>query len=382
MECEEVRPHLSAYVDGFLDPQIKSYVEEHVSTCKSCRQSLESLQVLVQELSDLKQVKAPDDFLEQVHIQMTKKSIFHTFMKKMFAPLRVKIPYPFTTAAAMAVLIFFIIHTPQMKKEKKDFNTLDEVREREEITDSHEMSRRSQKIETLGPTPDISKTKQLRDQNSKSPFAESAHAIKIKRTVPNVKGSSEVPDLSETLSFQKKDKIKAEAKLSADKAVEVVELYLKLKTDIPSDDTRLRPNHDRGIITSTEKDRPNAFPHSDDRTVPISTSHNMKQNILDQYQLKTNSAEMAEKPLEKSFTADGAFSNLKHIIGTLNGNILSAEYDQNTGQPKFLDAEIPSDQYGLFCDKLHELGTPQSPLPEIETRGIKCIRIRIRLIQS
>ena len=192
------------------------------------------------------------------------------------------------------------------------------------------------------------------------------------------------PDLNETVSFQENDEIKAKAGLSAAKAVEVVEFYLTLKTDIFSDSASMRPGQNRDTITAPEKNRLTALPHSVGRTVPMSTSREMKPNTLDQYQLKTDSAEMAEKPLENSFTAtaDGAFSKLKHIINSLNGNVLSAEYDRNTDQPRSLEAEIPAGQYRLFFEKLQELGTLQTSTPPIDATRLERIKIRIQLVYS
>ena len=381
MECEEVRPHLSAYVDGFLDPRIKGPVEEHLSTCTACRQSLESLQGLVQELNDLKQVKAPDDFLEQVHVRMKHGSGFHALMKKLFVPLRVKIPYQFAAAAAMTVLIFFIIHTPQMKKGMEDLKTLDEVHEPGEFVDSPALPRRSQKKEAQGPAPDVSKARQQGVPDSEIPYGGSARATKTEGTSPGVKGRPGLADLGERASFLEDEKIKAEAKLSAEESPEVVSLYLTLRRDIFSHHASLRSSHDRGIITAPEKDTSDSFSRSVGRAVSRPAARSTEPNRREKFQLKTDSTEMAARPLEKSITVEDAFSEIEHIIGTLNGKVLSKEYNPDTGQAEFLDAEIPSDQYGLFCDKLHELGTHQSPLPDIETRDTKLTRIRIHLIQ-
>ena len=382
MECEEVRPHLSAYVDGFLDPRIKGPVEEHVSTCKACRQSLESLQGLVQELNDLKQVKAPHDFLEQVHARMKQGPDIHALMKKLFLPLHVKIPYQFAAAAAMTVLIFFIIHTPQMKKEMEDFKALDEVHELGDFADSPEQPRLSRKKEAPAPAPDVSKARQPGDPDSDNRSGGSARAVKTEVTSPGIKGRPGLEHLSETTSFREDEKIKAKAERSAAASPEVVELYLTLGAKISSDNAILRSDYGRGLITAPEKDSPISFSRSVDRTVSRPASRSMEPGRREKYQMKTDSSETAAKPLEKSFTGEGAYSELKHLIVALNGKVQSTEYDPDTGQAKILDAEIPSDRYGLFCDKLHELGTPQSPWPEIETRATKLIRIRIYLIQS
>jgi hypothetical protein len=116
MECAEIRPRLSEYLDGILDHQTKGLVRKHLSECVACSEALESLQTLVQELGNLRPVKPPDDFLEQLHGRMAKRSGLRVLRKMLFVPFQVKIPLQFATAAAMGVLIFFIIRTPEIEK--------------------------------------------------------------------------------------------------------------------------------------------------------------------------------------------------------------------------------------------------------------------------
>ena len=126
MECVKIRLYFSEYLDGTLDEQIVNLVEDHVFTCRECRKVLSSLQSLVQDLGDLEQVKAPKEFLEQVHARMAKRFDIRSLIKTLFIPFRIKIPYQFAAAAAMAVLIFFIIHTPDIEKEMTGIPKLDE----------------------------------------------------------------------------------------------------------------------------------------------------------------------------------------------------------------------------------------------------------------
>ncbi len=117
MECAEIRPSLAEYLDNALDAQTRGLVEKHVLTCRACRETLESLQSVVQELGDLRPVKPPEDFIEQLHDRMAKRFSLKELTMRLFVPFRMKIPLQFATAAAMAVLIFFIIHTPESGKQ-------------------------------------------------------------------------------------------------------------------------------------------------------------------------------------------------------------------------------------------------------------------------
>ena len=115
MECVKIRGYFSEYLDGTLDEQTANLVEAHVETCRGCRKELGSLQSLVQELGNLEQIEAPKEFLEQLHARMAKRFDIRSLTRTLFIPFRINLPYRFAAAAAMAVLIFFIIHTPEIE---------------------------------------------------------------------------------------------------------------------------------------------------------------------------------------------------------------------------------------------------------------------------
>ena len=70
---------------------------------------------LVHDLQNLEAVKAPDDFLSQLHERMDRRFDFSAFISVLFRPFRIKIPLQLATAAVMALLIFTIVHTPQIE---------------------------------------------------------------------------------------------------------------------------------------------------------------------------------------------------------------------------------------------------------------------------
>lgn len=110
MECSEIKSLLSEYIDGTLDAETKELVDQHVLKCGHCRKELASLRALVQELGSLESVEPPKDFLDQLHRRLEKRSRFSSLVRRLFIPLRIKIPLQLAGAVAMAVLVFFVFH--------------------------------------------------------------------------------------------------------------------------------------------------------------------------------------------------------------------------------------------------------------------------------
>jgi predicted anti-sigma-YlaC factor YlaD len=51
MRCEKIRPYLSAYMDGEIDPDKKLEVEKHLADCETCRKEYQSF-VKLKEVTD------------------------------------------------------------------------------------------------------------------------------------------------------------------------------------------------------------------------------------------------------------------------------------------------------------------------------------------
>lgn len=120
MECATIKELLSEYMDDTLDPDTKARLEDHLVTCKGCTEELASLRALVQELSSLEPVEAPEDFIDKLRERMESRFQFRKILRMLFVPARIKIPLEFATVAVMAVLVFFIVHTQEAKKQFLD----------------------------------------------------------------------------------------------------------------------------------------------------------------------------------------------------------------------------------------------------------------------
>ena len=139
-DCSEIRTLLSEYLDDALDAKAKALTDEHLRSCPACREELDSLKALVKDLGSIESVRAPADFLDQLHKRMERPSRLSTLRDWLFYPLRVKIPLQLAGAAVMAFIIFSILPLQQSslklhskpEQEKKAGDTayyLDETKE-------------------------------------------------------------------------------------------------------------------------------------------------------------------------------------------------------------------------------------------------------------
>ena len=97
MECLRAKELLSDYLDGILDTRSAAQLEMHLLGCSGCRQQLDALKTLVSELNRLEPVKPPHDFIDQIHERLETGSGLNTLVKKLFFPLRIKIPLELAT---------------------------------------------------------------------------------------------------------------------------------------------------------------------------------------------------------------------------------------------------------------------------------------------
>jgi hypothetical protein len=110
MDCLRIRALLSQYIDDALDAPTKKTVQDHLAFCKACQAELTSLKTLVGELRSLEQIKAPDDFLEGVHKRISPAPRPKGLLKRLFFPLRIKIPLELAAAVAVAAMVVLVFN--------------------------------------------------------------------------------------------------------------------------------------------------------------------------------------------------------------------------------------------------------------------------------
>jgi hypothetical protein len=116
MRCVKIRRNLSAYIEKELDADTTNMVAQHLLSCNACKDAFNALHRLLQELSVMEKVKAPDDFLDSLQARIKKDSIFGGLARSLRVPSGVKFLLQFGAAAAMAGLLFFIVRSPEIKR--------------------------------------------------------------------------------------------------------------------------------------------------------------------------------------------------------------------------------------------------------------------------
>ncbi|MFC1973972.1 zf-HC2 domain-containing protein [Chloroflexota bacterium] len=74
-QCRKVQNKLSAYIDGILNTNNKSSVEQHLKECEICHRELESLKITVQLIRRMPQMSVPRSFavadIEPIRVNTT-----------------------------------------------------------------------------------------------------------------------------------------------------------------------------------------------------------------------------------------------------------------------------------------------------------------------
>jgi hypothetical protein len=120
MDCAGIQELLSEYIDGTLDVKTVQVVDEHLSVCVDCKETLASLRAMVEELNALEPMKAPADFLEKIHKRIEPRSDFSRFFKKLFVPFKIKIPLQLAAAATASILVVMVLNLQKSEYQKME----------------------------------------------------------------------------------------------------------------------------------------------------------------------------------------------------------------------------------------------------------------------
>lgn len=118
MDCQTVEKHLSAWLDGELDEAASEEVSTHIRGCYRCRAKAEALDQAAGHIRDLPRIAAPADFSEKLRQRLESGPAWKRFLKRVFTPFHIKIPVELAAAAAVGVLLFFVM-MPGGEKEQR-----------------------------------------------------------------------------------------------------------------------------------------------------------------------------------------------------------------------------------------------------------------------
>ena len=114
MECNDVQEKLSAYVEGIISHDEKMLIDEHLTLCQKCCESLADLKKTVEYINNLEDIEPPAWLTQKIMTRVKtevhqKKGIF----QKLFYPLHIKLPIEAVAVIVIAVTALYIFKTIQ-----------------------------------------------------------------------------------------------------------------------------------------------------------------------------------------------------------------------------------------------------------------------------
>ncbi|MBW2409183.1 MAG: DUF2275 domain-containing protein [Deltaproteobacteria bacterium] len=337
MRCSHAKELLSSYLDGRLDKESSIQLEEHLAGCDACRRQMDALAMLVNELRGLEPVKAPPDFLDQLHTRLDPRPRRRNLVKKLFHPLRIKIPLELASAAALALLIVAVIGI--QKEEKPIFQKPQVAVTRSTLEAEADSNRLSRPLEKAGPMP-----------TAKQHGGDRAET-KIKPIVLAMILKSGPPDrLGDTRIFEDAASESARGKA-----------------------TGLAESKDRSLTHFPKQKRADQRPAEDEIRERASV-----ESPSAAASLRQNEQEIKET---RRLNLDETLSRVHTLIRSLGGNIFSEKETVQLQDVKQITVAIPADRYSEFIDELRRIAPFQtSPPPPPMTTDQDSIRIHIRFI--
>jgi hypothetical protein len=121
MTCDEVRPLFSDVADARLAPAERAAWDAHLATCTECRREWASFQRTLGLLHELPRHRAPVGFIDRVMAAAHPVPWPRRLTRRLFVPLRVKLPLEATALVLVAVgAVYLAQRTPEMQEAMRD----------------------------------------------------------------------------------------------------------------------------------------------------------------------------------------------------------------------------------------------------------------------
>jgi hypothetical protein len=114
MECNDVQEKLSAYVEGIISPEERTLIDEHLTLCQKCCESLADLKKTVEYIHNLEDVEPPTWLTQKVIARIKSEAKSNKgLLQKLFYPLHIKLPIEAVAVIVIAVTALYIFKTIQ-----------------------------------------------------------------------------------------------------------------------------------------------------------------------------------------------------------------------------------------------------------------------------
>jgi anti-sigma factor RsiW len=73
IDCQHVWEHISAYIDGEVDAELRAKIDKHLETCEICSAVLDSTRNVVVLVADDRVFELPAGFSVRLHARLDKE---------------------------------------------------------------------------------------------------------------------------------------------------------------------------------------------------------------------------------------------------------------------------------------------------------------------
>lgn len=323
MKCDEIKTLLDEYLDGTLPEDIRETVKKHVQACPECKEELRFLKQYMKSVKTIATVKAPDDFLEELHRRINAPARTG-IIQKLFVPVKIKVPLEAAAVAALAVtgMLLFRPFATEIAEQK-----------------SGEPASRTAHLEE----------KDWREKSLARREKPSIHAADKDRTV--VEEAESTADVKVATATRDDSLKKREASRG-----EQMEITLFLKQNTVS----MAPPEMQDSVMSREK------------------ADTEQRKGLSSAKKEKPAAEriMGSAPAGKSQASTGSIAELAQ---SLDGRVIKKVVDEKTKADRQVVVEIPSRNYGQFMKGLSDMGEIQKQSKTDVPRQKGNIQIRMNI---
>jgi hypothetical protein len=348
MNDRHVRDKLSEYIDGMLSQEEASAVKEHLDRCPDCLEEYEETVKIIGHMNQMESLETPEFFVEKVHERIEKSKSLKRLVKRLFYPLRIKIPLELAGVAAAALLVIYIVGI----QGKQHVYELAYAQRSQPLTvlQEQKMERGAVLEEAITVSKKAQPALELQDEKMKK---------KDKRAVAE---EAAPPGTKEPPAFapQEKKLDKGERRVGAKE--EILRSKMVQETREPD------------------------FAHKDEqieRKAQIkadtpSVAKGQKREDLSLEVADKEEGEAEKDALQKPILRE---KSLEDIVDALGGKIIELEYNENTQVLESLILEIPAEKYQKLIQALEEQGDIRKPYPAIKEKSQEIITIRLILQQ-
>ncbi|MCK4931493.1 MAG: zf-HC2 domain-containing protein [Candidatus Aminicenantes bacterium] len=328
MNDRHMRDKLSGYIDGMLSQEETSAIKEHLESCPACMEEYEEMVKIIGHMNQMESLETPEFFVEKVHERLEKQFLLQRIIKRIFFPIKIKLPLELAGVAAAALLVIYIVGIREKQHvyelayaQRSQLPTVLQEQKMERGAVLEEAITVSKKAQ---PAPELQDEKmEKRDKRAEAEEAISPSKKELPASAPQEKRMErQEPDLA-----HQKEKIDRKTQIEAEAL----------------------------SITNAQR--------SEDRSLEIADK------------------EKGEAEKDAPRMATPREENLQDIIIALGGKIIESEYNKDTQVLESLIIEIPVDNYPKLIKTLEERGEIQKPYPAIKEQDQEIIQIRIRLQQ-